>query len=178
MATTISTNIAMGGGKVTNAGTSTGSGNMAAFSQLKVRQVVFAKLETAFTFTSQTSFVDTGLSAVITPTTTSSKIFAFVSIATANHWIASASSVITLARGGSNLAPNTSGFCYVKDTAGGGGAFCTSPASFTYLDSPATTSATTYSVQVRTTNAGFTQKINDDGFGTAYTSTLTLLEVI
>lgn len=178
MATTISTNIAMGGGKLTNVGTNTGASNSVAFSQVKIRQVVFSKLETSFTFTNQTSFVSTGLSATITPTTTSSKIFAIVSMATVNHFIASASAVVTLANGTTNLAPNTSGFSYAKATAGGGGAFATEPVNFTYIDSPATTSAVTYNVQVRTTNAGFTQKVNDDGFGTLYTSTLTLLEVV
>jgi len=113
-----------------------------------VLQVVQATYSTAVTISS-TSFVDTGLSASITPTSATSKILvltsqAGISVIGSN---AARTNIIQLVRG------STSIFDFQWETNGGvgGNGFRVDPysANIAYLDSPATTSSTTYKTQAR-----------------------------
>lgn len=135
-------------------------------------QVVSATNTTLAT-TSSTSFVTTGLTASITPSSASNKILAIYhgngnQTATAGNAI-----VITLYRNSTNVvSPNgTSPYWldYMQNNAG----IQVSPMSFTYLDSPATTSSVTYTVFFASYNTAGTVRHNT----VPGTDTLTLLEI-
>ena len=90
------------------------------------------------------SYSDTGLAATITPKSTSSKVLVTISFA---WYHTNGKGDVNIVRGSTQIAEtnpvgvdanNPSGFC-----------------SMTYLDSPSTTSATTYKVQYRTSAGGF-----------------------
>jgi hypothetical protein len=119
--------------------------------------------------TSSTSFVTTGLSATITPQSTNSKILAIVTL---NDCYSPVLMTATLYRGGSNLA--TSGNSSFYTGFGSVGTTVTTQAniSFTYLDSPATTASTTYTVYF-VVNSGSTSYVN----GNNQASYIQLLEI-
>ena len=96
--------------------------------------------------TTSTSFVTTSFSGSITPKFSTSKILAIVT-GQLYETAASNQGFITLYRGGSNLGDATQGFAPNVYS----GSNITGGASFSYLDSPATTSSTTYTVYFRTT---------------------------
>ena len=112
----------------------------------KILQVVGATSSTNVS-TSSTSYVTSGLAATITPSLTSSKILIIVSttIYVANS---SGSGDFTLFRGtvaGTNLATGSAamfGTVYTRDTSYGTGTAI-------FLDSPNTTSATTYTLGIK-----------------------------
>jgi hypothetical protein len=112
----------------------------------RVLQVVSTEKTDTFS-TASTSFVDvTGMSATITPSATSSKILVIASFVTANN-NGAASMRFNLVRGSTNIAQATGGSLnstwhgyFASATAGGS-------AIISYLDSPATTSLTTYKLQ-------------------------------
>lgn len=142
----------------------------------KVLQVVQASTTTETTVAS-TSFTDTALSLSITPTSATSKVLVIVNQA------------FTMDRSSNNIAHSlnivrgsTQVFTQASTTAGGG--FFSSSLSainmsgttaMTYLDSPATTSATTYKTQGKvntTANGGVVYYQASSG-----TSVITLLEI-
>lgn len=126
-----------------------------------VLQVVQSTKTTA-TSTTSTSFVDAGLSASITPTSSTNKILVLVS------GIAYASgggfTYTTLYRGTTTNLGQASGF--VKATGGN-----SQPMPFNYLDSPATTSSVTYNVYIA--GSGTTSYFGESGFA----CTITLMEI-
>jgi hypothetical protein len=134
-----------------------------------VLQVVNATYGTSFSTTS-TSFTATGLAATITPKFSTSKILIIVS---STFFVSGSgfSGYYTVYRGttsGTNLGNATGGF-----TAGyGASSAVTSTASANYLDSPATTSATTYTVAIKseTGTAVYTSPNSN-------TASITLLEI-
>jgi hypothetical protein len=95
--------------------------------------------------TTSTSFVTTGFSASITPSSSSSKILALVSGMMYSN-TSTAEPQIALYRGGSSLGIFTDLFSSNGAIIGG--------ASFMYLDSPSTTSSTTYTLFFRQGNTG------------------------
>jgi len=117
----------------------------------KIAQVVSATSATATTTTS-TSYVTSGLSASITPSLASSKVLISVSGVFYNN-AANAEIYATLFRGtvaGTNLATTANtGFATVFPAVIGNG-------SFTFLDSPSTTSAQTYTVGIRSAGGSAT----------------------
>ena len=129
----------------------------------------------SFTNTTSSSFVDVGLSAAITPVSSSSKVLVRV----AAHGIAqngdTAKTELALLRGSTILQ-------YAlrpafNDT-GGGSDYITSSCAIEFLDSPSTTSATTYKVQFRTRDGGGSTRFNDYHTGSERsTSTITLMEI-
>lgn len=132
----------------------------------KVRQIVTATQPTVFTTTS-TSFVSCNLAASITPTASTSKIIAIVSL---YGFLTSADkdAVATLYRGTTSGTELSAG-----KNLGAWFAVSTSAQSylgFTIVDSPATTSATTYTTAVKSPQAASLQ-VNRT------LSTLTLIEV-
>jgi len=113
----------------------------------KIAQVVQASVATQVQTTSS-SYVTTTLNNAITPTLNTSKVLIVVSLPYSNA--AGQDSNLTIFRGtvaGTNLATNASvGFGYVS----GGTQGIAVQFNATYLDSPATTSATTYTVGMKT----------------------------
>jgi hypothetical protein len=117
--------------------------------------------------TTSTSFVTTGFSVSITPKFSTSKVAVFVTgqlYSTAGG----TQGFVTVYRGATNLGDATQGFAPSVYTASSA---ITAGASFNYLDSPATTSSTTYTIYYRC-NTG-TVYFNSAG-GTA---TIILMEI-
>ena len=128
----------------------------------KVLQVVQTVKSDTFSTTS-TTYVDvTGLSATITPSSTSNKIVASVTIIPTNS---STAFFFKLFRDaveiGSGDAASGKEPCFTSGVSGGssngGGYYGLQQRSIEYLDSPSTTSATTYKIQCRShVNTGTT----------------------
>jgi len=118
-----------------------------------VLQVVQATTRTATSTTSST-YISTGFSASITPTSSSNKILVFINIPV-YVLTAGGQSTITVYRGSTNLAlaggpEQAFGQVYTN-----GGAL-QGVITACYLDSPATTSSTTYTIYQGSTNVGST----------------------
>jgi len=108
----------------------------------KVLQVVQDTTATEAT-TNSTSFTDTALSLSITPSATTSKILLmFASTIRGDN--SAGNSNYTLVRGSTNLSSSGHGMVRTQNVKGGG--------AINFLDTPNTTSATTYKVQFKSTN--------------------------
>ena len=138
----------------------------------KIGQVVSSVFSTTFSTTS-TSFVTTGHSASITPSSTSSKVLILLNGGEAwNNNDVNYGRWTTIYRGATDLGAGTNGLQkHYANT------FLSMPHSINYLDSPSTTSSTTYTVYHRT-QAGTTWYNHDGGTGVANKVSLTLLEVL
>ena len=137
----------------------------AAITTGKVLQVV-SMTTTSETQTTSTSFVTTTLTDTITPSATSSKILIMAS-GDLNNQQASSFTYGTMYRDSTNLGVSTKGFTGVYSAGGdihGNG-------SIVHLDSPNTTSETTYTyrVAVNQNNGRFNQQ--------GYKQSLTLIEI-
>ncbi len=135
----------------------------------KVLQVVQSVL-TANTLTTSTSYVASGLAAIITPASATSKILVMISGGSFYVYGPSATpyALSRLKRGAVSLTPNTYGIGYIQGT----GPWSTVQHSFSLLDSPATTAATTYSTDFAVGVGGDTAGYNSGGV-----VTMTLIEV-
>ena len=165
-------------GNLTCSGNASISGTPTGFGGGKLLQAVTAS-STSATFNYTTTFADSGLSASITPSATSSKILGFVT----QHFIVRRTSPafggsITLYRGSTKLTNDINGADPYKIHLNITGASYTEQQNdfnVTYLDSPNTTSATTYKTMIGAaygTSGALTGVSND---GTA--SYMTLLEI-
>jgi hypothetical protein len=113
----------------------------------QVIQVITATDSTTRATNSQTFVTASNtLSVTITPSSASNKIFV---IATATLYHATDTGKITIFRGATNLGTASHGLAEVWNGASAG---ITAPACISILDSPATTSATTYQVYIRSNN--------------------------
>jgi len=130
-----------------------------------VKQVVSMTTATA-TSTSSSSWSATNLTLSITPSNTANKILILVNTALAGS--IAGQPQLTVFRGATNLGGGSSS-AFVTNYFGGGGDW--RPASISYLDSPATTSATTYTVNVNSLAGSVTACL------TQITSTITLMEI-
>lgn len=140
----------------------------------KVLQVVNATYNTSTTVAS-TTFADTGLSLSITPSATSSKILVFAEQSTYNSSTNQATSVleIRLLRDATSIQ-DFKGVSYVNiGSTGGSNLLVRAPIS--YLDSPNTTSATTYKIQGRVTSTANSAEAIFQVSSSV--STITLLEI-
>ena len=139
----------------------------------KVLQVVNATYATIATTTSST-YADTGLTATITPTLNTSKILVLVSQNGIYKYSGDAAGSIKLLRGATELAR-------LEDIAsynGASGANAVGGISTSYLDSPATTSATTYKTTFANRSALGTFNVQAAYAGATYSvSTITLMEI-
>ena len=127
-----------------------------------------------FTTTSTSVTPVTGLAVSITPTSTSSKILVIVQInVSVGGSTGDAETQILLKRGGdyvyrgdaaSNRSQTTGSLNWFSSTLNM--SIAQLPFTFVYLDSPATTSSTTYGVDIRATNAGNTAYVNRSGTDT------------
>jgi len=118
-------------------------------------QLILATSTTAFSTTSAT-YVNTNLTASITPKSTSSKVLVM-----AMGYLGDAgadTAYATLAQGGANILAASGGA--VIDV---GGASISRPVTLIYLGSPASTSAVTYSVQVKNSAGAVTVSFGATG---------------
>ena len=119
------------------------------------------------TNTNSTSFIATTLAATITPKFATSKILVTATFSATQDGGSNHQAQVTIYRGATNLRP--SGTCnFMYDHAGGNVGF-----SGTYMiyDSPATTSATTYTVYIKVSdNSSYFRAI-------AGTDTITVMEI-
>jgi hypothetical protein len=95
--------------------------------------------------TTSATFVATNTTITITPTSLASKIFIVATGIGYLDNVATAAAFFTLVRNSTNLG-NTAGFAKIASGASG---FLENSISMSYLDSPATTSPTTYTVYIR-----------------------------
>ena len=155
------------GATITNSGTATGFG--------KVLQVVQA-VKTDTVTTTSTSFVDvSGLSVSITPASTSNKVLVFVTLGgTANS---TNTVLLNLVRDSTALAQPDSGSNPASMNNFPGGSSSHMGGSLIVLDTPSTTSSTTYKIQFRVdSGTGF---LNRHTGNTNYNSvsTITAMEI-
>jgi len=148
----------------------------------KVLQVVSTTKTDTFSSNPSNSFIDiTGLSATITPTSTSSKIYVVVTIL--GGGVGGTNSALyrlvrdsTVIYAGDSAGSRALGFSHQEsqNTSGsinGGGNF---------LDSPSTTSATTYKIQATSNNTIYINRTADDSdtlLRIRGASTITLMEI-
>jgi hypothetical protein len=112
----------------------------------KVLQVVSAT-RAATSVTTSTSFVSNGLTASITPSSSSSKIFVSVS-SVGDSGASAVTAFYTLYRNSTNLGGATEGLGGVSASSGN----IRAPIAFNYLDSPSTTSSVSYTLYFRSIN--------------------------
>jgi hypothetical protein len=135
-----------------------------------ILQVVNASYSTT-TFNSTSTYADTGLTAAITPTSATSKILVIVNQADPFKAVGNASSAINikLVRNSTDLITFGLANCYTGTSSQLNG----TSIGTTYLDSPATTSATTYKTQF----ANYTNAAQVGVQATGAASTITLMEI-
>lgn len=146
-----------------------------------VLQVVSTHKTDTFTTTSTTYTDITGLSATITPTSTNSKIFVMSHLmgdtsaaeATTVQLVRGSTAIGNAAASGNRTVSMTTVSTFETNRP--------SSTSFFYLDSPSTTSSTTYKVQIRThTGTAYVNLSQADGDGGNWprsTSSITLMEI-
>ena len=128
--------------------------------------------------TTSSSHVDTGLTASITPTSTSSKILVTVNqLLNLSNGIRSTGADVKLLRGSTTILDSGNGAGYgaaYRDINVSGIVNMDTGATvaFSYIDSPSTTSATTYKTTGRNQNGGQTRFQGHGGY-----STITLMEI-
>jgi hypothetical protein len=135
-----------------------------------VIQVVNATYSTETT-TSSTSFVDTGLSGSITPLYSTSKILVIATINGTGKG-ASTQMAFKLLRGSTSLFNYESSATYTATI----GSNYVGSCGVEYLDSPSTTSSTTYKVQFKSVGGGIIYA-QASGAGDGSTSSITLMEI-
>jgi hypothetical protein len=113
-----------------------------------IQVVNFQNIGSTFSTTS-TSFASTSITLTITPKFSTSKIFLIFNSVGEN----SSTNVggTTVYRNGSNIAGSGNGMMYQRNYGG----TLDVPTGFTYLDSPATTSALTYTIYILTSGGTF-----------------------
>ena len=136
-----------------------------------VLQVVSATYS-SITTTSIDTFADSGLTVSITPSSATSKVLVFVSV---NGVFKSGVDCALKTQ----LVRNSTAISYIDATASYTGTTGTAggSASFNYLDSPATTSSTTYKLQIASSNAGRSVQINQYPNGLGSVSAITVMEI-
>ena len=149
-----------------SAGITFPNGSNAQAAPSKVLQVINATFSTEVSSSSST-FTDTGLSASITPLFSTSSILVIANIQGAKNGATGLD--LRILRGASSIVQfgKAVGYTGASDYNIIGSVSCA------YLDTPATTSSTTYKVQMASNTNSSLARINDN----TQTSTLTLLEI-
>ena len=148
-----------------------GSASAVQASSTRVLQVVNATTSTTVT-TATTTYVDTGLTASITPSSSSSKILVLIAQNGVSKLTNNTGVNMRLLRGATSIVSMTDIVGFNSTTTDNRG----QSISLCYLDSPATTSSTTYKTQFMSYNNNATVFMQDVGSG-ATTSTITLMEI-
>ena len=152
----------------------------------KVLQVVSTELATTFSVANSTSFSDvTGLSLSITPSSASSKILIIYNLALFNQ-VGTNLGFMRLLRNSTAISQGTASGSRTVATGGTDtiNAYAPFPAvSGNYLDSPATTSATTYKITIGSGNTSGTLYVNrsatddDQANRPRFASVITAMEI-
>jgi hypothetical protein len=153
----------------------------------KILQVVSVAKTDTFSTTSSSFVTVTGLSASITPSSTSSKILVLAQVVMGGNDNGT-QGILKMTRGGTDIYRGDAGASSQQRAVSGGFINTTLRATsfshaITYLDSPSTTSSTTYQIELnRGINAGQTAYINrsnSDGDANVVrgASSITLMEV-
>lgn len=121
--------------------------------------------------TTSTSMADTGLTATITPTSSTSKILVIPSMAGVSKNGGNTAISFQIVRGVTTIYAFENLLAFTNSTAYNSAASTT-----TYLDSPATTSPTTYKIQWALSYAAGTGYLNNNASG-GFSSSITLLEI-
>jgi hypothetical protein len=124
--------------------------------------------------TGSTSFVSTGLTATITPSSTSSKILILVSLAGSGAYAVGsgdATAIYSIYDGTSHIT----NVAHRVNDYGGSGVFSMSNHAINYLHSPATTNAKTYTVYHKLGGGDSSRVFNDSGGKSK--GTITLIEI-
>jgi hypothetical protein len=160
--TTMSGNLNVGNNKIINVDDGTDAGDAVNYGQLlavggtgKIVQTVVGTSGAAYTTSS--SYVSTGMSATITPTSASNKILVLhhAMLWQTNYYAGGTNVWTALYRNGSNLVSGSNWWLVNgPNTAYGASAY-------THLDSPASTSALTYAIYFKTN--GGDAAFNSDG---------------
>jgi hypothetical protein len=139
----------------------------------KVLQVV-QDLHTAYTTTTSTSMADTGLEVSITPSASTSKILIIANVNGITKDVGNSGNAVPLeiSRGGSQIYNGGQRNAYT-----GSAIYNCINSTMVYLDSPATTSATTYKVRFATLISGQVASINDYGNSNTTVSSIVVLEI-
>lgn len=148
-----------------------GSGALSWASTGKFGQVVQSTITTEFVFSSATYADATNFNASITPTSSSSRVLVIMTPHVFIDNYSAGSTIITgkIVRGSTDVFELALAGGYAQNTG--------HPYPMIYLDSPATTSATTYKLQVKASSTYNNSRINTS-FQTAAKSTITLIEVL
>jgi hypothetical protein len=148
-----------------------GSASAVQASSGRVLQVVNATFGTSITTTS-TTYVDTGLTASITPSSSTNKILVLVDMADVGKSGGTGTGgygTINIVRNSTQLIQISRQFAYTGNT----NSNSIGSVSSNYLDAPATTSPTTYKIQYALAGSNGTMEINASNG----TSTITLMEI-
>tara|TARA_R100000234_G_C4934208_1_gene149889 strand:- start:170 stop:739 length:570 start_codon:yes stop_codon:yes gene_type:complete len=139
----------------------------------KLGQVINAQF--GYVQTNSTSFTDTGLTADITPSATSSKVLVLCSLVGCYVTAENTCLISRLVRGSTEILQTESigGYTGNSNEIGYGGSSAAS-----YLDSPSTTSATTYKIQFATRVSNNVSIGNWQSGSERGKSTITLIEVL
>ena len=160
------------------------SGNLSFAGTGKILQVVqTVKLDT-FSTTSTTNVDVTGLSVAITPASSSNKVLVTVSIGLSGNQSTNYTYAI-LKRGNTQIGEANEASNRIRPTlvAINENEGETAHRTFTFLDSPNTTSATTYKIQIRCSSAGNAhvnrshRDLDQTGIDARTSSTITVMEV-
>ena len=135
-----------------------------------VVQVVQGTLGSAIN-TTATSYSDTGLTATITPTSATSKILVITSASgnVQDNATSNETANVNLVRGSTQISEFQT---QIRTRGGTGGENAPFHTGFSFLDSPSTTSATTYKVQQKVVSA----EVLSFNYGSS-TATITLMEI-
>ena len=149
----------------------------------KVLQVVTTSKADVFTASTGGTPTDvTGFSASITPSSASNKVLVLVNFTHSTSGTNATGSALLL-RGSTPISKGTTaggraqGFAWSGQY---GGNWNGINVSVSYLDSPATTSSTTYKIQIvseQTSVVGATSRDTDDAYHGRYASNITLMEI-
>lgn len=152
-----------------------GSGALSWIGAGKILQVVQATYSTATTIASSTP-TDTGLSASITPSSSSNKIVVLIDQPiNASRSAASQRVIVKLLRGSTAIYNSADVGDYAANITGATAVEFSFHASIVYLDSPATTSSTTYKTQAAVVSTSSSGTMTAQHSSTM--ATITLLEV-
>ena len=139
----------------------------------KILQVV-SNVNATSTSTGSTSYIDSGLTASITPSSSSSRIYVIITQSLQTTRAGNdTTGYVRLVRGSTTIWNTGDVGNFYMGQGSGTETTMAGPFSVTFVDSPATTSSTTYKTQIR--NAGASQSIAAQFNNSP--STITLLEV-
>ena len=149
----------------------------------KVLQVVSTSKADVFTASTGATATDvTGFSASITPSSASNKVLVLVNFTHSTSGTNATGSALLL-RGSTPISKGTTAGSRAQAFAWSGqygGNWNGINVSVSYLDSPATTSSTTYKIQIvseQTCVVGATSRDTDDAYHGRYASNITLMEI-